>query len=528
MQTYDQYNGVFLSSDSRLVGHLRIAGADSLVKLVGDRFPAASEKELTDIHGILSDGKKASLLDCVFYNRMSHYFNNKQQMESTLFPNYIIVSKDFVSSNQSIIRAVRYEFENSAKILSGRKTFRSIMLGKDEIYKLLEEDHKRSEEMAEKYKWPKHSFEPEIGEHPRLLYYSGKWEIIASDTKIGKISLTNHASHSMGTAAGIGFSNKVIVNIEFAEPKTLSATINSLHTLHALFELSLGHRQRYQSIELELDRRTEVDQHDEEVDQRISYEQAHLYWSMCNDRVKNDIKPEYFETLLSADRRPDEFVKVTAGWMDSTSTMGDPRTRFATAFFGRYGIDRIVGAANMFDLLPESHAPKKKMIDKQLADVVDECRTLFEALPSTTAKQSVLSVLGRVGKASLPDKVYHRADKIMLAVGDKFPDLRLPCKHAVLARNHYVHGSDASFDYLENFTEFAFITDTLEFVFAVSDLLDLGWDFKNWMDEGTGMSHPFGAYFVDYSANLRRLQDLVKKPSPPPSSNTVPSTKLLS
>lgn len=177
--------------------------------------------------------------------------------------------------------------------------------------------------------------------------------------------------------------------------------------------------------------------------------------------------------------------------------------------FSNYGINRIVGAANMFDLLPESHAPKKKEPDEVLKAAVRHCRDTFAALPDSFAKQSVLSALGRVGTASLRDRVYHRVERVLAAAGGRFPDLHVPCNHAVLARNHYVHGSKASFDYREHFTEFAFITDTLEFVFAVSDLLDLGWSLETWMGNGLTMSHPFGAYVVDFPMNMQRLQKLV-------------------
>ena len=74
-----------------------------------------------------------------------------------------------------------------------------------------------------------------------------------------------------------------------------------------------------------------------------------------------------------------------------------------------------------------------------------------------------------------------------------------------------MHGSKGAFDYQKHFGEFAFIIDTLEFVFAASDLLDLGWDLKKWMDNGTSMTHPFGAYFVNYSHNIRNLKALVGK-----------------
>ncbi len=504
MQTHEQYNGVFLSSDSQFAGLLNIAGADSILKLVGKSFWAYPEAEYTDIHGMLSDGRKASLLDCVLHGKRQHRFDENTQLESIFFPNYVVVGEEFIRSDEPVIQAVRYHFENVTSLLSGHKTFRSLRPDTDEIRRILNADHKRSEMMAEEYGWQKQPFQPQIGEHPHLLYFSGLWEIMACKSTIGKISLTNRTSHSMGSAAGIGINNEVTANIEFKEPKTLDEATHALHTLHGLFELSLGHRLRYRWIELELIHRAKEPEHDMPPT-------AWLYWSLCNERVKGDSKIGLNDSLLAPDQRSEEFARVATGWMNSAETMGDPRERFATAFFGSYGINRIVGAANMFDLLPESHAPKTKEIDPSLKEAVKRCRGIFADLPDSFAKQSVLSTLGRIGTASLRDKVYRRADKVIAAVGNKFPELLLPCHHAVLCRNHYVHGSKGAFDYQEHFTEFVFITDTLEFVFAVSDLLDLGWDLKSWMDKGTSMTHAFGAYIVNYSQNINRLKALVSK-----------------
>lgn len=502
MQTHDHYSGIFLSSDSQFAGHLNVAGADSLVTLTGKRFWIGPKTKYADIHGLLGDGRKASLLNCVLKGQTQHRFDENAQFESRFFPNYVVVGEEFIRSDEPVIRAVRYHFENVASLLSGHRTFQSLHPEPAAVRKLLEEDHKRSEKIADEHGWPKRPFEPEIGAHPHLLYFSGVSEIMASDTELGRISLTNRTSHGMGTAAGIGIDNEVTVKIEFIEPRALSAVIRALYTLHSLFEISLGRRQRYRWIELELTHR---------MKQRDLHQTVRLYWSLCNERVNDDSKPHPIDVLLDADRRREEFSNVAARWMDSAATMGESRERFATAFFGRYGINRIVGAANMFDLLPEERAPKKKECDAPLMAAVEQCRKIFKTLPDSFAKQSVLSTLGRVGTASLRDKVYHRAEKIMAAVVDKFPDLYLPCNHAVLARNHYVHGSQASFDYQEHFTEFVFITDTLEFVFAASDLLDLGWDLAGWMGEGNSMTHAFSAYVINYAENMSRLNALVGK-----------------
>lgn len=122
-----------------------------------------------------------------------------------------------------------------------------------------------------------------------------------------------------------------------------------------------------------------------------------MYWIQCNDRIDNGSRTPPTDTLLAPNRRPDEFVKVVAGWMNSAATMGDPRGRFATAFFGRYDVNRIIGAANMFDLLPDNLALKKTVPDPPLTAAVKGCRAIFKELSDSQAMNSVLSALGKIG-----------------------------------------------------------------------------------------------------------------------------------
>ena len=82
---------------------------------------------------------------------------------------------------------------------------------------------------------------------------------------------------------------------------------------------------------------------------------------------------------------------------------------------------------------------------------------------------------------------------------------------AVNCRNYYVHGSEPSFNYAEIFRVVIFLTQTLEFVFAVSDLIEAGWDAKAWAEAPTSMSHPFGEYRVNYREKLHDLKVLRKK-----------------
>lgn len=190
--------------------------------------------------------------------------------------------------------------------------------------------------------------------------------------------------------------------------------------------------------------------------------------------------------------------------------MGDARNRFSSGFYSRsYSIDRLVGAANMFDLIPASKMPTVVPLDEETKKSIDCSKGLFRTAPDSTVRQSILSVLDRAGRPSLRDKVYHRAKLITEASPDSFTDLKIPCGQAVLCRSHYVHGSAAPINYNEDAITFAFLTDTLEFVFAISDLLELGWDLNSWSEKGSSYSHSFGSYRINYQANLARLKALL-------------------
>lgn len=500
------YNGVYVPRDDTGAGHLTIAGKDTSLKLVSKERWKATPEEFRDHHGVLTDGTRASLLECVPIEETNYRWNENARHELNLFPHYILIGETFINSQDAVISTLHYHFENVNSLVNGFGTFGTIHPEPDDFLRIIEADHNRNQQIAMKNGWPTRAFDPHIGEQPILLYYNGVWEIAKCDAMVGKVALKNRITHGMGDSEGVGIDNAITVTIEFANPKTIGDAASSLGTVHSFFELCLGRRQRYRWIEAEL-----ANEKPEKVG--AAPPRSALIWSYCNERVSGDTRrTSYGDILLDPGAQKAEFAKVLSGWLDSTPSMGEARDRFATAFHAdSYGIDRIVGAANMFDLLPNSHAPAKKKPDKQIQDAVDECRKRFKALPESFARDSLLSALGRVGNASLRDKVCHRADILMSAAPNKFPELHLPCSQAILCRNHYVHGSDAAFDYRDEFGAFAFLTDTLEFVFAVSDLIELGWGYESWRDKGSSLTHNFGSYAVHYHENLTRLKALIKR-----------------
>lgn len=499
------YNGVYVPRDGVGVGRLAIAGKNTALKLSTSNPSKSISASFRDQHGILNDGSRASLLECIRTGYTDYGWGDEAQYETMFLPHYVLVGRSFISSDESRIQAVHYHFENGDCLVNGLQTFGIIYPDREEFLRILAAEHERHEKFSKDHQWEPRKFDPEIGERPILQYFSGVFEIAKCRSGIGTVSLTNCPSHGQGSPKGVSIDNQVTVSLEFATPTTVRQALTSLGILHSFFELCLGRRQRYLGIEAELVK--EETELDDRVPRRLD-----VYWSYGNSRVSGETSPTRFgDVLLDAGMRKAEFERVLSGWLDSAESMGGARGRIASAFHsGSYGVDRIVGAANAFDLLPDTHVPSRMELDQLTEEAVKECRERFRALPESFARQSVLSALGRVGKPSLRDKIFRRAEIVIKADPGRFSELHLPCSQAVICRNHFVHGSEGGFNYWKEPKAHVFLADTLEFVFAASDLIELGWDYRSWIDKGTSLSHTFGAYVDSYDANLRMLKQLIE------------------
>lgn len=506
-QSSNNYNGIFTPVTGPAAGHLIVDGRHSRLKLVETGHLETGGMEFRDLHGVLANGKYASALGCIRTGATTSYPTSRPLSETTYFPHFVAVGESHFAADDKIITAIHFSFENAHCLVAGHRTFQSLHPSPEQARRILEDDHKRTEEIAHKHSWGDNPFDPEISEHPHMLYFSGKWLISKIESDIATVMLQNRTTHDMGgSSKGIGISNQIGVTMRFREPTALLNATTAVKQLRSLFELALGRRQRLLNLQLATTNArksvpdgTPLDWHD-------------LHWSHCNDDISNETPATHpIDVLLDAERRATEFERVVGNWLDTMPVMSESRSRFATAFYrNSYGIDRIVGAANMFDLLPADRAPKAKEVDPATQNAIDRCRAIVKELPSGYAKQSLLSAFGRLGTASLRDKVVHRAKLLQAAGGHSFPELEIPCAQAVICRNHFVHGSAPAFDYASNFHAVAFLSDTLEYVFAMTDLIDLGWSLEGWLKQGASGSHPFGLYASDYRRHLDDLKSALR------------------
>ncbi len=343
------------------------------------------------------------------------------------------------------------------------------------------------------------------GPDPQILYFTGKREIFATDTVLGRVSASHNPTHSVGGPDGVSLKNTIVVTIAFRETVTFGQMIDHTYTLLRYLGILVGRPQNL----LRLNLRIECD------DERPGFLQ--VYWSMPPKRgpYHEEQRPHPADVLLDAVRQPDAFSRILKSWLERQQAWHDARLRFSNSFAQQqeYSIERLIGAANMFDILPSSAAPPDAELSEELKCATKSCRTIFKKLPHSLERESVLNALGRVGKSALKHKIRHRGQFIFDTAGQRFPDIFNVTDEAVNCRNHYVHGSQPRFDYSNQFDIVIFFTDTLEFLFAASDLIEAGWDVKAWSETLTSMSHPFGRYRVNYADNLRELQALLPKPA---------------
>jgi hypothetical protein len=228
--------------------------------------------------------------------------------------------------------------------------------------------------------------------------------------------------------------------------------------------------------------------------------------------VAGEREPQPMDLLLNGGIQPTQFAAVLERWLAVDHDRADARVQFSDGFSNgnQYDVRRLVNSANMFDILPASAVPKDVELSEELQQAKAEAQRTFKALPQSAERDSVLSALGRLGKASLKRKARHRGQMVLTEAGEWFPDLIMVLEEAVDCRNHYVHGSPDKIDYPDNFFEtMSFFTDTLEFVFAASDLIEAGWSMTTWLQQGTTGTHQFGTYCSYYKDNLWALKALL-------------------
>jgi hypothetical protein len=474
-----------LSTGLKVPGEINLKGAATTLNLYLD---SPLDPHLTqDFTGIFYDQSKVSLIQCITVRSSSFTKSDERHYHDSLFPHYVIFGNQHINSSDRVIKELRFTVDDAKTIFYDFDSFGAVIDARPHMERIA--DAIKSDRKIE------------IGDHPQLFYFTGKYEIIAVDTVLGEISVNHGFGGGYPGPGGIQFDNTIWLNISFDSERTVTEAIESVFDSLRFLEVMAGRPQNL--LKLEFFPGNTAD-YSNVLD---------VYWCMPPRRNPDNesSEPHPADLPIRAAIDKDEFTIVLKRWLERQNERRVARGRFSTAFAyqNRYCTDRIVGAANMFDIMPRSAYSETVTLDSDLETARDESRKAFKELPNSPERDSVLSALGRIGTLTLKRKIRARADMITDIVGDKFPELDVIVDQAVNCRNHYVHGSEPKFDYEKHIDQVHFFTDTLEFVFAASDLLEAGWDISAWIKRGSTQSHPFGEYRVNYALRLRELKKLL-------------------
>ena len=478
-----------LAPELELDGQLHLNGANSVLNLYAKEFFTTRTESHLDILGFLYERTKVSLLDCVTTSSGQHggVGVEGRRYSSRVFPHLVLFGDEHIASTNSNVTSIHFVVDDATTIFSDYDAFGGVIDAAPHIEHLARINNPNATIDATS--------------RPEIFYYTGKGTIFSVDTNLGVVSANHCPEIQLPSPSGFRLDNSISVDIEFDDPLTVSESTTRLIKVLRFLEIIVGRPQNLQQVMLRVD---------SETDHPVFLE---LYWSRPpnRDASHGSREPHPADILLNAVSHTDQFSAVLRAWLNRAESWRDARARFATSFDKQrsYDIDRLVGCANMFDILPDSAFPPPRPLDPLIAAARDSCKTILSKLPLSAEKNSILGALGRLGKNTLKRKIRCRAEPIVAAAGETFPKLDFVIDQAVNCRNYFVHGGKSKISYDAHFECVRFFVDTLEFVFAASDLMEAGWDVSAWLKGSATLSHPFVQYRFGYQENVRTLHSLL-------------------
>lgn len=430
--------GMFLLPSGREVpGILNFTGPKSKLKIWWEEKEDSPYPGLwptmNSIRGFLSErnGLKVSLIDCT-WERITTTFRGDDESrdfeETGIFFDYAIFGHEYIPHHRELIDKAKFVLDDA------RSFFYDINA---------------------------------LGTVP-------KEPIFTVDTVLGKVS----AMVSKKTD-DLFVENEVAVTLQFDELVTFKDAVYGTFRVFRFFELLIGRPQNLASFQI----------HKPDLG-NSSDKTAFQVYGRKFPKHERSAEKRTAAALVNVFQDLEEFSELLKRWLERHETWGEARDRFFSSCFIKqeYDEDRLVAAANVFDLIPKEAFPPGSDADlpEDCKEAIRDCkRTLKTLLQKKNPKQweHVSNALGRVGKgSSLKKKIRVMAEEVMAEFGEynvqkitEITDKAVDCRH------RYVHGSPIGF-----YCEREFLTETLEFIFVTADLVKAGWDMKAWYETCCG------------------------------------------
>lgn len=478
-------SGVFsVSLDQEANGNLTLEGSNTRLSLWSDH-PLTIDTTRT-ITGELEDLTKVSLIGCI--TTFDGHVGKGQRIryKYTLAPRQVILGSSHVSEHECAIHCVTFVLEHAVSLFDDAEAYGVIFNNAEAVGDLAKIDNSSISAPTGDWNW--------------ISYYTGKKAVFDVATAIGQVSAMHSPTFSAGVADNHGLIKGTDLGIRFEEALPVMDALFRMGRVLQFVDLVVGHRQNVIEILLDTD-----------PDDPLQTAEVYAPGYAQQLLTSSGSEPQLHCTLIHPTENSSEFADVLCSWLERDSNWREARLRLSQDWGERvYNYDRMIAAANVFDLLPNDIYGCPLSLSSELCQAVDHTKQTFKILPKSDVRDDVLGYMGRVGGWRLKQKIIRRARGICDSIGHALPEFESVIKEAVNLRNHYVHGSSSRIKSGHRLQLLRFLTDALEFVFFASDLLDAGWNISEWCKTGSPRGHPFHDFLVDYKADVARLNAALK------------------
>ena len=420
------WKGIFSPRDENdVAGELKVDDSDGTarVTLWGIGEMRGLEEALTSntLHGLIWQGKSAKCVSAFgcHVSRHRHALVGSMYQTDVVFQ-YAAIGRRCVEKGDVLATAAEFRFDGFEQSFPALGGFETVIQPdaklKAEIERSVGTNRKRPITFGER---------SVIG-----IYDGSRSDLAVSGTVLGDVEIN---SRSVTIPFGKPLKKEgPFIRLSFDEPISLICAYRRLSTVRYFIGLVIGYVPRLTELSIESMVTTESLESFEFVAPSDRLNRGHTRQASVGMSLLNHVE------------RQEEFGTVMTKWLrrNQEEHRRDSNARFLGNFGSRsYNEDRLIGAVNMFDLLPPS----------------DTCY-------SNGKGRSVSSI------------IKNKAKSIQAVIGkDTLPNLNWVIDCAVNGRNHYVHGKPAKVN-LRAGSVMIFLTSTMEFIYGASELLACGWD----------------------------------------------------
>ena len=177
--------GMFtIEPDRQVFGELTLAGWKTSLCLWDKDYFGGWERSPLSINGILHDLTKVSLSDCVTREGPSQRYGNGEVHYYKLFPHYAVFGNQHISFEAKTITEVSFAIDDATILFHDFDSFGRVIDARPLIEQIV--DNKRDDH------------DIKTGESPIIAYFTGKREIVVTDTVLGKVIVSHNPSYSLG------------------------------------------------------------------------------------------------------------------------------------------------------------------------------------------------------------------------------------------------------------------------------------------------------------------------------------------